>query len=339
MLNTTIHYWQIGLRYMSLKEQILKMAYEVQLGAINSIGDTSNLLRKCLTICQMMKREVEWIKLELYGYADKWKTNGELMENAPKYRKTKLLFKDVHNRAILVADEFRSVADHVISQPITQIESEKYSGMIIMGGNLAIIRETFKVPIHSAEISGFVLKGLVETVRNRALEFANEIILEVQFGDMLSKIFDETKKFVDTNLIEVCPLAIEKLTTTYDNLATSSNSLEWSQIAFSCRDILQDFTQSIYNEDYIPETKQQPTRAETINKLEYTLRAKLNNTKKRERELIIAQMDYLLNYFRKLNDLIQKDIHPLNFEVKKEDANRCIVYTYMIIGDILKIIK
>jgi len=56
---------------MSSRKQILRLAYEVRIGAIDSIWDVSSLLRRCLTISQMLKRDVEWIKLELYGYGDK----------------------------------------------------------------------------------------------------------------------------------------------------------------------------------------------------------------------------------------------------------------------------
>ena len=66
---------------MASRKQVLQIAYEVRVGAINSIGDVSTLLRKCLTICNMLRREVEWINLELYGYyGDKWKTIGKAKE-------------------------------------------------------------------------------------------------------------------------------------------------------------------------------------------------------------------------------------------------------------------
>jgi len=210
----------------------------------------------------------------------------------------------------------------------------------MVGGMIDFVRGKFDVPVRSAEISDFELDGILEAVRNRALEFANDIILELEYGNILSSIFEETRKFVDSKLVEFCPSAIEKLTKTYRDIVDGSSSLDWSQIAFACRDILQDFTDSIYKPDYLPKGEKPPRRAQTIKKLAFTLRARVPKTEDSERELIVTQIEYLLNYFDKLNSLVQKHTHPPEkHEEKKEDAHRCVIYTYLVIGDILKVLK
>jgi hypothetical protein len=45
-----------------------------------------------------------------------------------------------------------------------------------------------------------------------------------------------------------------------------------------------------------------------------------------------------MNYFDLLNDFIQKNTHPDNFKVSREDANSCLIYTYLFMRDILKIL-
>jgi hypothetical protein len=324
---------------MSSTKQILQLAYEVRISAINSIENVTTLLRKCLTICQMLKRDVEWIKLELYGYGDKWKTMEEALENAPIYRQTHLLYKDFYGKPVLIEDKLSFVTKYAIVNSISQIESEKYSGLTIVGGITDFLREQCKKPIYSASISAFALNGILDAVRNRALEFANDIILELEYGNILSSIFEENRKFVDSRLVEICPSAIEKLTTTYCDIVGGSSSLDWSQIAFACRDILQDFTESIYKPDYLPKGEEPPTRAQTIKKLALTLQARVAKTEDTERKLIVAQIDYLLNYFTELNNLIQKHTHPEKYKVKKEDAHKCVMYTYLVIGDILRILS
>jgi len=286
----------------------------------------------------MLKRDVEWIKLELYGYGDKWKTKGEAWEHAPSYRKTHLLYKDIYGRPMSVKEKLRFLTEHVVTQSISEIESEMYTGMRMVGGMIDFVREEFEAPVLSAEISALALKRIVESVRNRALEFVNNVILELVYGDILSNIFEETRKFVDSKLVEICPSAIEKLTKTYSDVVTGSSSLTWSQVAFACRDILQDFTDSIYKPEYLPEGEKTPTRKQTIKKLAFTLKARMSKSKDNERKLIESQIDRLLNYFDKLNEIIQKHTHPEKFKVEKEDAHRCVIYTYLIIGDILKVL-
>jgi len=320
------------------REQILKLAYMARMDALSSYSNVSSIIRQLYTICQMLKRDVEWIKLELFGYGGKWKTKGELWEHAPSYRRTHLLYRDVYGKPVLVKEELRFLTEHGVAQSIGQIESEMYTGMRMIGGITDYIREKFEVPVLSAEISSFALKGIVESVRNRALEFVNNVILELEYGDILSNVFEETRKFVDSKIVEICPSAIEKLTKTYGDVVRGSSSLEWSQIAFACRDILQDFTDSIYRPDYLPKDEKPPTREQTKRKLELTLRARTTKLKDTERKLIESQIGYLINYFGKLVDLIQKYTHPVRFKVEKEDAHRCVVYTYLVIGDILRIL-
>jgi len=281
----------------------------------------------------MLKREVEWIRLELFGY-DKWKTIGELMAHVPKYRLVHLLYRDNIGNPVFLPSKLSFLAKHAVAESVAQIESMHV--MYLAGANIDKIREVLNVPIGSAMVGNVQLKGIVESVRNRALEFVNNIILEFEYGDILSSIFEETRQFVDSRLVEICPSAIEKLTKTYGDIVRGSSSLEWSQIAFACRDILQDFTDSIYKPDYLPKGVKPPTRAQTKKKLELTLRAR--TTKLKERKLIESQIGYLSSYFDKLVDLIQKYTHPVGFEVKKEDAHRCVIYTYLVIGDILRIL-
>ena len=284
----------------------------------------------------MLKRDVEWIKLELFGY-DKWKTMGELMDHVPRYRQVYLLYRDIYGNPVFLPSKLSFLAKYALDFSIAQIEGNE-NGMYIAGGNIDKIRELLKRPIGSAMIGNVTLKGILESVRNRALEFVNNIILELEYGDILSSIFEETRKVVDSRLVEICPSAIEKLTKTYRDILRGSSSLAWSQIAFACRDILQDFTDSIYKPKYLPEGEKPPTRKQTKNKLSFTLRAKMSKSKDSERKLIESQIDYLLNYFDKLNEIIQKHTHPEKFKVEKEDAHRCVIYTYLIIGDILKVL-
>lgn len=322
---------------MPSREQIVALAYEARKEALQDDSSASSLLRKCYTICQLMKRDVEWIKLELFGY-DKWETMGELKDHVPLYRRVRLLYRDIYGNPVFLEPRLGSLADHAVGESIGQIESSM-NGMYIAGGAVDYLREALKSPIGSAMIGNVQLKGILESARNRALEFVNNVILELEYGDILSSIFEETRKFVDSKLLEICPSAIEKLTKTYRDIPKDSSSLACSQIAYACRDILQDFTDSVYKDEYLTPGEKTPTREHTKRKLALTLRAKMAEMKNTERELIESQIDFLLSYFGRLTELIQKHTHPVGFDVTKEDAERCVMYTYLVIGDILKALE
>jgi len=54
--------------------------------------------------------------------------------------------------------------------------------------------------------------------------------------------------------------------------------------------------------------------------------------------LIKKRFEYLINYFDVLSDYIQKNAHPEDFNVTREDAKCCLIYTYLFMRDVFKII-
>jgi len=168
------------------------------------------------------------------------------------------------------------------------------------------------------------------------LEQSMEEITETE-GDALKHIFDETKDFVDVKLGEICPDALEKLNFCYNDLLSDLHSHRNARIAFDCREILKDFTDAIFKEEYLQNEESTPKRNQTKNKLHYTLRA-IKIESETTRKMLETQIEYLSNYFDNLDSFIQKNTHPDRFGVTKEDANRCVIYTYLVIADVLKLL-
>lgn len=159
---------------------------------------------------------------------------------------------------------------------------------------------------------------------------------ESMISNVIATIFNETEKFVNAELIHVCPEAATKLIETYDNLMRDESTLRAKQIALACRDILQDFTDAIYKDKYLKDGEESPTREQTKNKVRYALREAAEQSSTTQK-LIVELSEYLNNYFGVLNDYIQRNIHIQ--EVTKEAANRCVIYTYLFIADILRLLK
>ena len=168
------------------------------------------------------------------------------------------------------------------------------------------------------------------------LEQSIEKIRESE-GNSLKHIFDETKEFVDVKLKEICPDILEKLNLCYEDLLSNSHHSGSERIAYDCREVLIDFTDTIFNENYLKNDEIKPHRNQTINKLDYTLRA-IKIESKTKRKLLETQIEYLLKYFGNLSNFIQKNTHPDGFVVTNEDANRCVIYTYLVIADVLKLL-
>jgi hypothetical protein len=159
-----------------------------------------------------------------------------------------------------------------------------------------------------------------------------------QLAATVDKLFSNTRSLVDSELTQVAPHAAAKLVEVYADLTDAQTSLKWKQIAFACRDILQDFTEAILLPENIPNGEERPRRDKTKNKLYLVLNAKAEGAALSEslRDFIKAQTDYLLVYFDKFNTLLQRNVHAE--QISKADADRCVIYTYLLIAEVLSIL-
>lgn len=321
------------------KEMALILSEEVLNDILESSFSATALLRKTLRIAELLKSEedVGWIKKELEGY--------EANEAVPKFRVIK---------ARCTYGWIGSIPYHLLIQPnikenfykrwfetinipysAIKLELNTSSGFTIILGKKSMYGVNV---VEHANISSSQIWEMLHAIADKIRDYASKLSIDLRFGERIETIFEETREVVDKELMNMCPAALEKLTQIYEDLVHGSSELDWSQIAYACRAILQDFTDAIYKPDYLPQNEKPPTREQTKNKLHYTLTANLKGYKAEERKLIEASVDFLEAYFDRLTRYVQKEVHPKGFEVTEEDAKRCVIYTYLIIGDILKLI-
>jgi len=189
------------------------------------------------------------------------------------------------------------------------------------------------------DVDWFIGGTFFAKINSYGIDWLEQSIAEITETERcaLKHIFDETKDFVDIKLGKICPDALEKLSFCYKDLLSDSQPHRNVRIAFGCREILKDFTDAIFKEEYLRNEESKPSRNQTKNKLRYTLRA-IKTESETTRKMLETQIEYLSNYFDNLDSFIQKNTHPDRFEVTEEDAKRCLIYTYLVIADILKLL-
>jgi len=304
----------------------------------NESLSVTNLLRQCARIAELLELDdILWINNELKGYPD---------DDVPPYRFIEVecqysWFGSLPSTVSLIRElkePFYKKWKEKIAVRASSVTLEFWAKE---SASTIELRKGVKSGVNVSEVTWVkkqqtweILHQIVDKIR----EFVSKLSIDLKFGGRVESIFSETRKYVDKTLSEICPSVLSDLETTYEKALQSDSPLEWSQVAFACRQILQDFTDSIFVEDYLPEEEQTPKTSETINKVRFTLMAKLGSKNESDRKLIESQITYLLDYFRKINEVVQKNIHPINFSVRKEDAHKCIIYTYLIIGDILRLL-
>lgn len=164
--------------------------------------------------------------------------------------------------------------------------------------------------------------------------------MEIKFGKFEFDIFEETRKVVDTELSKKYPKAFEKLTEAYEDLIKSESLLAFQQTAHACRVILKDFADAVYpvsdKKTFIDlDGKSHPIKDDDyINRIIACIQE--NTDSKSDKKFIKHSLMYLGDFLNSINDLASKGTHS---EISKEDANRCLIYTYLALGDVIKLVR
>ena len=293
---------------MSDVDALLKLAYEIRSDLFDSSSSVSSIVRKYYTLLQLMNENDETILGELFGYTS---------QKVPKYR-----------QMTFPADPLWGTDEipYAIKDSIALIEKSKDTGR-----KFTIMVETVSLP-RTFIIQARQMQHIIESVKNIILLNTNKKIIKMEYSDINYKIFEETKKYVDNKLSELDSSILNNLIKNYEQLKLVNDTDSASRISFSCRQIIQNFTDLIFDEYNKSDGIEKPDKSKTKNKVRYVLSSIKSES---NRELIEAQIEY----FNKFDEYIQKNVHPRNFTLSKEDANRSIIYTYLIMGDILKILE
>lgn len=134
--------------------------------------------------CQKLEVDCKWVIQELEGYS--YKTTGIAKEKLPKYRLLMGRFIDESNRPLLL-DQFllKSILPWPLVNPITKIQLSKDDDSVLTLDVTSVFEAMVKtglVPNVSSPLQAKLIitnsdaKGLLEGVKNRLIEFLEELI-------------------------------------------------------------------------------------------------------------------------------------------------------------------
>lgn len=165
---------------------------------------------------------------------------------------------------------------------------------------------------------------------------------ELKYSGIADDVFSRIRERVDSAIGGIIPTAIKRLTAVYDNLR-SENPEDWSNAVHSCRRILQDLADAVYvpqKEDKITVVNNKEKRIKLgednyINRLIAFVEE--HGSSKRFNDIVGSHLKYLGDRLDAVFQAAQKGSHATI--INKEEADRYVVYTYLIIGDILSLLK
>lgn len=159
---------------------------------------------------------------------------------------------------------------------------------------------------------------------------------ELKFSGIADDIFSRVRERVDSHIGERVPGAVQKLSAVYENLQ-SDNPEDWSNAVHSCRRILQELADALYpaGEDRVVDVngKKRTIKMGTdnyVNRLVAYVEERSSSS--RFCEIVGSHLGFIGDRLDSVFAAAQKGSHA---NVSKEEADRYVVYTYLVVGDIL----
>ena len=162
---------------------------------------------------------------------------------------------------------------------------------------------------------------------------------QIRFSNLAEDVFGRIRSGIDSSIGSTVPDAVRKLTAVHDYLA-SDNPEDWSNATHSCRRVLQDLADAVF-------PPQDKPRIRMVNDKEIEIRLGADqyinrliayiedsSGSGRFKEIVGSHLGYMGDRLDALFNAAQKGSHST---VTKEEADRCVVYTYLLVGDILSL--
>ncbi len=189
------------------------------------------------------------------------------------------------------------------------------------------------------------LRAEIETATRRLSQrtgfihrYVSRRYYELKFSGVAQDVFATLRERVDGTFGKVIPDAVKRLAAASENL-TSDNPEDWANAAHSCRRVLMDLADAVF-----PPTEDREisdggkSRRIRLDKEAYVNRIVTFVTERskseRFQEIVGSHLQYLGNRLDSINTAAQKGSHR---DVTKTEAERCLIYTYMLVADILSL--
>ncbi len=299
----------------------------------------SALVRKAIRIAKLRDDfdNLMWLELEMVAKDDMESRKRLAIEylshyslEAYKDNRVKIKSEFVAERSFKTIDEADNVKDIVCGLSISEIEES-------LGEIRSIFLSGAIDPTYvNASLLQTQLRGVLERVKQRVYRFLIDTEHQMRNGKYGSDIFERNKKYVHAQLEIIAPQALEQLGSIYQR-AEENTPESRSQALISCRRILKTLADTLYpaKDNFVADDngeKRDLSDDKYINRLWMYITEKISKSK--SKEMLFAQATDLGNRLDKAYNLSNKGVHA---DISEFEMSQCIMQTYLLIGDILRI--
>ena len=173
----------------------------------------------------------------------------------------------------------------------------------------------------------------LQKITGNLYQYILQIYNKLMYGNIIEDIFTSARMGVDDVLSKICPKALEKFVSVYENM-DSENPEDWANAVHSCRRILVDVADALYPPQDRPIVVNKKTIKvgpdQYINRLIQFISSKEGS--KTYKDVVGSDLSSIGSRLDAINDAVCKGTHGT---VSKEEASRYIIHTYLLLSDVI----
>lgn len=179
-------------------------------------------------------------------------------------------------------------------------------------------------------------RGILGKIRQDAHDYLVSVETDLLAGKANSDIFQRAQLYINDALRKYAPEALDMFVAAQDRLS-SGTSEDYAHAVTSCRRVIKELADALYpatkeEVEGFDGTKREMTDERYKNRLTEYVRTHVEG--KRQRQTIAQIVSDLYSRVNALDGLASKGVHD---NVTQAEAETCVVWTYMLAGDIVRI--
>lgn len=317
---------------VQLAEEILR---NIELGEV----PLQNIVLKCARLARITgnQRAMNLFHYELAGYP-KDNSGSILSEAFSLARFANRIFYDQKRNAEVMFPE-------TVAEIESEFETAKTQMSVAFDRDISVASSNPNQYVMSPIGNSLERYGLRQTIAEKSkklnqlkIAYYNYVLgvyYELKFGNLAEGIFEKRKLLLDKYLSSNLPETLKKFVSVYENLR-SENKEDWANAVHSCRRIMKDVADFLYppseEEIEVGGKKYKLDSGRYIMRLKQYIKQK--TTSERFNEIIGSHLDYIGDRIDAIYSASTKGSHT---KVKREEAERYVIYLYLILGDILNL--
>lgn len=309
----------------------------------NTITVTSALLL-CLKIARLLNDTdaIMWLQYEYGGYPRN--KNGYIQKEAWQiaWGKGRGYIEDGKE---LVFSEIASELEEKIAAQRSAVNNFTTQGASVSGEWAAVAMNKLTTTVSSS--TGVLVRQIASSekqltiLKSKYYDYALEKQIEISFGNVATTVFSEYRTRVENEFSKMSKENLLKLQAIEDKI-NSENPELYSQALTTCRRLFEGTAKELF-EKYFPEYGEKKYKTKSGKEIDVSgehYKNKLSavieklEDKSPSKSMVGSNVIYLLDWIDNLTELQCKGVHH---EVTRQDATRCIIQTYICLGDILSL--